>query len=76
MINKCPGQDSRNIQAQVIICSSCGYKVEIFSDEIKARCPNCKRLVCKDRLPSCIEWCRAARDCLGEEKFRQLRGNI
>lgn len=74
MIYKCPGQDSRNIQAEAMKCPECGYVLEIFSDEIRARCPNCKNLICRDRLPSCLDWCKSARDCIGEERWKQLKG--
>lgn len=75
MIFKCPGQDDRNIKVQILKCTDCGYKVEIFSDESKVTCPKCKNLICKERLPSCIDWCKFAKDCIGEEKWRQLKGN-
>ena len=71
---KCPGQDDRNIKAEIIICPGCGYKVEMFSDEIKVKCPKCKALVCKERLPACVDWCKFARQCIGEEKYKQLKG--
>ncbi|MFA4889605.1 MAG: phosphohydrolase [Candidatus Omnitrophota bacterium] len=64
MINKCPGQDGRNIKAETLKCPSCGYQAEIFSDEIKVKCPKCKGLICRDRLPSCIDWCKYAEKCL------------
>jgi predicted Zn-ribbon and HTH transcriptional regulator len=72
MIFKCPGQDDRNIKVEMLTCPDCGYKVEIFSDEIKVVCPKCKGLICRDRLPSCIDWCKFARECIGEEKFKKL----
>lgn len=72
-MNKCPGQDSRKAQAESITCGKCGYVAEIFSDEIKVRCPMCKNLICKERLPSCIDWCKAAKDCIGEEKWKQFK---
>ena len=74
MFNKCPGQDSRKANAENITCADCGYVAEIFSDEIKVACPRCKNLICKERLPSCVDWCKAARECVGEEKFKQLKG--
>jgi predicted Zn-ribbon and HTH transcriptional regulator len=73
MIAKCPGQDGKNIKVENISCPDCGYTVEIFSDEIKVRCPRCKGLVCRQRLPSCVDWCRAARQCIGEEKWKTLK---
>lgn len=74
MISKCPGQDDRNIRVERLKCPDCGYEVEIFSDEIKVSCPKCKGLVCRERLPSCVDWCKAARECIGEEKWKQLKG--
>jgi len=74
MIDKCPGQDKRNIKAEIIKCADCGYEIEIFSDEINVRCPKCKNLACRDRLPSCVDWCRLARECVGLDKWRKLKG--
>ena len=73
MINKCPGQDGRNIKPETIKCPDCGYEIEIFSDEVKVKCPKCKGLACRERLPSCVDWCKYARECVGEERWRQLR---
>jgi NADH pyrophosphatase NudC (nudix superfamily) len=73
MDNRCPGQDKRNLKAEVITCFCCGHKLEIFSDEVKIICPNCKSRVYKERLPSCIDWCKAARECMGEERYIQLK---
>jgi phage FluMu protein Com len=73
-MNKCPGQDSRKTRTESIICSNCGYLAEIFSDEIKVKCPECKNPVYRERLPSCVDWCRAAKDCIGEEKWNKLKG--
>ncbi|MBL7131280.1 MAG: phosphohydrolase [Candidatus Omnitrophica bacterium] len=74
MIINCPGQDNRNLKVGILKCPDCGYKVEIFSDEIKVKCSRCKALVCRVRLPSCIDWCKKAQECIGEEKWRQLKG--
>lgn len=74
MTVKCPGQDSRNIRPESIACSKCGYVVEIFSDEVKVKCPKCVHLVCRERLPSCVDWCTYARECVGQERWKQLTG--
>lgn len=74
MINKCPGQDDRNVKVETIKCPDCSYTVEIFSDEIKVKCPKCKNFVCRVRLPSCVDWCKYARECIGEDKWKQLKG--
>ena len=73
MIFKCPGQDDRNLKAEALKCPYCGYDLEIFSDEVKVRCPRCKSLACRQRLPSCVDWCKFAKECVGEEKWRQLK---
>lgn len=67
MIFKCPGQDDRNLKVETLKCPDCAYKIEIFSDEIKVHCPKCKNLVCRLRLPSCADWCKASRECMGKE---------
>ncbi|MCM8789596.1 MAG: phosphohydrolase [Candidatus Omnitrophica bacterium] len=74
MNQKCPGQDDRDLKAEIIHCPECGYPIEIFSDEVKIRCPKCKGLACRERLPSCIDWCKFARQCVGEEKWDYLKG--
>jgi len=73
MLSKCPGQDARKAMPEKIVCASCGYEAEIFSDEIKVKCAQCKQLICKDKLPSCVDWCKAARDCIGETRWKQLK---
>jgi predicted Zn-ribbon and HTH transcriptional regulator len=73
MIFKCPGQDDRNLKAEIVRCPDCGYEVEIFSDELKIKCPRCKGLICRILLPSCIDWCKYARECLGEVKWKMMK---
>ena len=69
MIFKCPGQDNRSISAEIISCPDCGKKLEIFSDEIQVKCPECKRTVTRERPPSCLDWCKSASECAGEEFY-------
>ncbi|MFQ6067548.1 MAG: phosphohydrolase [bacterium] len=71
---RCPGQSERNLKAKLYRCSGCGYQVEIFSDELKARCPRCGKQVYSRRNPSCVDWCRAAEQCLGSEGWSKLKG--
>ena len=73
MINQCPGQDDRRLKVEMLKCSDCGHEVEIFSDEVKVKCPKCKGLVCRVRLTSCVDWCKMARECIGEEKWKELK---
>jgi DNA-directed RNA polymerase subunit RPC12/RpoP len=74
MYSKCPGQDFRKLRVELYKCPNCGAEVEIFSDENKVKCHNCGKNVFREKLPSCIEWCASARQCLGEERWKQLRG--
>jgi len=68
---KCPGQDTRNLKVEIVRCQNCGYDVEFFSDEIKRKCPKCKKDVFKEIIPNCIEWCTYAEKCVGETYYRK-----
>ncbi len=74
MDGRCPGQDARNLRSAYYKCPKCGALVEIFSDELRFRCQQCGEYVFRERTPSCIEWCARARECLGEDRWRQLTG--
>lgn len=70
---KCPG--SENIRVPVpeyINCTNCGKEIEIFSDELKTRCFYCKKIVFRETAPSCMEWCKFAEKCIGENKYKQI----
>jgi NADH pyrophosphatase NudC (nudix superfamily) len=72
MPGHCPGQDGRELKVTVRACPSCGSEVEMFSDEIRVKCQNCGKYVCSESMPTCIEWCAKARECVGEERWEQL----
>jgi len=55
-------------------CPSCGAEVEIFSNEVKVKCYQCGEMVYRERMPSCIDWCASARQCLGKERWQQMKG--
>jgi DNA-directed RNA polymerase subunit RPC12/RpoP len=74
MTTKCPGQDMRKLRVSLYKCPNCSADVEIFSDEIKVKCQKCGEKVYRDKIPSCIDWCASARQCLGEERWGELRG--
>ncbi len=71
----CPGQDGRSLSVSLHRCPDCGGEVEMFSDEIRVKCRNCGSVVYKESVPTCIEWCAKARECLGEERWSALRGD-
>ena len=74
MSGRCPGQDARNLRVSLHRCTACGGEVEMFSDETRVRCPHCREFVFKENVPSCVEWCAKARECLGEERWMSLHG--
>ena len=69
---KCPGQYFRKLTISYHACPTCMKPVEFFSDEMRVRCSHCKTMVVKDASPSCIQWCKAARNCLGPELYDSL----
>ncbi len=73
-MSQCPGQDHRKLTVCNVACPECGKSVEIFSDELRIRCPECKTMIYKKRMPSCVQWCQAARDCVGPELYKELKG--
>lgn len=72
MNSKCPGQNSRNLKISLHKCPKCGSEVEIFSDELRVKCKACGEIVYKEQTPSCVEWCKSAKKCLGEERWKKL----
>ncbi len=70
----CPGSRKlRNPQPEFIQCSHCGEEVEIWTDEAKATCPNCKNVLHRALKPSCIDWCKFAEQCFGVELHGKLK---
>lgn len=55
-------------------CPECGEEVEIFSDEMKVNYPICGFTIFND-IQSCLQWCKYARECVGEELYRKLKKN-
>ncbi len=74
MYSQCPGQDDRKLRVELYKCQNCGAEVEIFSDELKVKCHKCGEYIYREKMPSCIDWCASARQCLGEDRWRELKG--
>lgn len=74
MIARCPGQDRRWRTVERYRCFNCGAEEEIWSDELRARCPGCGEWIYKEQVPSCVNWCQSARECLGEERYNRIMG--
>jgi hypothetical protein len=69
---KCPGAGLiRQPEPETFNCPSCGYEVEIWTDEFSRPCRKCGTIVAKGEGLSCVEWCRHAQECIGETRYTQ-----
>jgi hypothetical protein len=72
----CPGSKIlRSPKPASIDCPSCGYAVEIWSDEIRAVCPRCKKNVVREGIASCLDWCKKGKECVGETIYNKYMEN-
>ncbi|HEX74736.1 MAG TPA: phosphohydrolase [Dehalococcoidia bacterium] len=70
MSSLCPDPDQKNLRVGLYKCPGCGAEVQIFSDETVVRCYECGKMIDRNKIPSCIEWCASARQCLGGERWK------
>jgi len=75
MISFCPGAIAVKGAPTITIkkCPECGADVEVFSNITASPCPKCGFEVYNDAM-SCINWCKYAKECVGEELYNQLHG--
>lgn len=71
LFKQCPGSTRIKKPYPEEIKCSCGNTVEIWSDEVAAVCKKCKREITREMLPSCLDWCSMAKECVGEEKYKK-----
>ncbi len=70
----CPGSSFiRTPTLTIKICPVCGGEVEVFSSDATVNCERCGFKVYNDQQ-SCIDWCKYARECFGDEVYEELRG--
>ena len=74
MLDNCPGaaQFTRTPTLKIKKCPECGGDVEIFSTELRVKCDKCGFTVYNE-LESCIQWCKYAKECVGEELYNKLK---
>ena len=74
MLNKmCPGSIGlKQAKPEELPCPSCHHMVEIWSDELRRRCGNCGGTVTRELGNSCILWCAAAKECVGEQLYNRV----
>lgn len=72
MFEQCPGTSNiRTPTIELKKCPQCGEEVEMFSTDMQMDCPKCGFTVYND-LESCIQWCKYAKECVGEEVYERL----
>ena len=76
MIIKCPGsQKFSQAYPEFIKCPNCKTEVEIWSDEVKTRCAKCKKTITREQEMSCLDWCRYAKECVGDRVYEKFLKN-
>lgn len=53
------------------ICPNCGSVIEMFSIDTEMACETCGFVAYNDNL-SCVQWCKYAKQCVGEEMYQQM----
>ena len=53
------------------ICPQCGNPIEIFSTDTQVTCEICGFVAYNDGL-SCVQWCKYARKCVGDEMYERM----
>ncbi len=71
-MKRCPGSLSfSQPKPEIVNCAECGAETEIWSDEASGTCPKCGNMVIRNLTVSCVDWCKFAKECLGNEKYRK-----
>jgi hypothetical protein len=74
--NTCPGsKDIKEPFPETIKCL-CGKDIEIWSDEVEVVCAYCHGKVTRCLAPSCLDWCKMAKECVGVEKYNTRRNQM
>lgn len=76
MPDHCPG--AANLRTPTLAikkCPQCGEEVELFSNDISVRCSGCGFAVFNDII-SCVQWCRYAKECVGEETYKKIMAQV
>lgn len=53
------------------VCPNCGSIIELFSIDTEVACEKCGFVAYNDTL-SCVQWCKYARKCVGEEMYEHM----
>lgn len=76
MILGCPGAKLfKQPEPQILKCQFCEGEVEIWTDEVRAVCPDCGNSITRKQLQSCLDWCKFAKECVGENLYNKYLSN-
>lgn len=53
------------------VCPQCGEIIELFSIDTEVACEKCGFVAYNDTL-SCVQWCKYAKQCVGEEMYNKM----
>lgn len=74
VFDSCPGISKlKTPTLEVKICPVCGNKIELFSTDFSVPCDKCG-FVAYNNVVSCIQWCKYAKLCVGEEMYNRWMG--
>jgi len=74
LFDHCPGSAKlRTPTLALRNCPECGEEIEVFSTDTTAKCGRCGFVIYND-IDACIQWCKYAKDCLGEDTYRKRAG--
>jgi hypothetical protein len=76
MLDHCPG--AANLRTPTLAikkCPRCGEEVELFSNDVSVKCSNCGFVVYNDTI-SCVQWCKYAKECVGEETYNKIMAQM
>lgn len=69
ILSGCQGKPQLSILEKV--CPNCGAEIEMISTDTEARCERCGFVIYNDLL-SCVQWCKYAKKCVGEEMYEHM----
>ena len=70
IMDGCQGKP-RTPTIQEKICPRCGNTIEIFSTDTEVACEKCGFVAYNDTL-TCVQWCKYARKCVGDEMYEKM----
>ena len=77
---RCPGSMAfAQPRIEIVRCPHCGDDAEVWTDEAEGKCRKCGQAVIRTATQSCIDWCKYARDCLGDEghkKYQEMKTRL